>query len=81
VPGYETYIWYGMFAPKGTASAIVSTLNAAVNAALKSPQLTEKLEAQGIMPAQMSAPEFGKLMAAETEKWMKVIRATGIKAQ
>lgn len=81
VPGYETYIWYGMFAPKRTAPAMMAMLNAATNAALKSPELTKKLEAQGIMPRQMSSAEFGTLMAAETEKWMKVIRATGIKAQ
>jgi tripartite-type tricarboxylate transporter receptor subunit TctC len=81
VPGYETYIWYGMFAPKGTPAERVATLHAATNAALKSPDLVKKLEVQGIMPAQMTSAEFGKLMVAETEKWMKVIAATGIKAQ
>ena len=81
LPGYETYIWYGMFAPKGTPAARIATLHAATNAALKSPDLVKKLEAQGITPAQMTSAEFGKLMVSETEKWMKVIAATGIKAQ
>ena len=81
LPGYETYIWYGMFAPKGTPAARIATLHAATNAALRSPDLVKKLEAQGIMPAQMTSAEFGKLMVSETEKWKKVITATGIKAE
>ena len=81
VPGYETYIWYGMFAPKGTPASRIAALNSATNAALKSPDLVNKLEVQGIIPAQMTSAEFGKLMVSETEKWMKVIAATGIKAQ
>jgi tripartite-type tricarboxylate transporter receptor subunit TctC len=81
LPGYETYIWYGMFAPKGTPAERIATLHGATNSALKSPDLVKKLEVQGIMPAQMTSAEFGKLMVSETDKWMKVIAATGIKAQ
>lgn len=81
VPGYETYIWFGMFAPKGTPVEMIARLHAATSAALKSPQLVKKLEEQGIMPVQMSSADFGKLMVTETAKWMKVIKAAGIKAE
>ena len=81
VPGYETYIWFGMFAPKGTPADAIGKVHAATTAVLKSPQILSKFEEQGIMPVHMSPAEFGKLMVTETAKWMKVIKAANIKTE
>jgi len=80
VPGYEVSIWYGIAAPSGTPPEIVETLNRAVNAGLADPKVRARLAELGgeVMP--MTPAEFGKLVAVETEKWAKVIRAANIKA-
>ncbi len=78
VPGYEVSIWYGIAVPSGTPPEIVETLNRAVNAGLADPKVRARLAELGgeVMP--MTPAEFGKLVAAETEKWAKVIRAANI---
>jgi tripartite-type tricarboxylate transporter receptor subunit TctC len=81
VPGYETYIWFGMFAPKGTPADAIGKVHAATATVLKSPQILSKFEEQGITPVHMSSAEFGKLMITETAKWMKVIKAANIKTE
>lgn len=80
VPGYEAVIWYGIVAPKGTPPEVVDTLNAAVNAVLADPQLKAKLAALGGEPMPMTPAQFGKLIADETEKWAKVVKFSGAKA-
>src|SRR5262245_18334860 len=77
VPGYEVSIWYGIAAPRGTPPAIVEKLNQAVNAVLADPKLQTRLAE----PMSMTPAEFGKLVAEETEKWGKVIRAANIKPE
>jgi len=81
VPGYEVSIWYGIAAPRGTPPEIVGNLNQAVNAVLADPKLQARLAELGgeLMP--MTPAEFGELVAEETEKWGKVIRAANIKAE
>jgi len=81
VPGYEVSIWYGIAAPRGTPPEIVGKLNQAVNAVLADPKLQARLAELGgeLMP--MTPAEFGELVAEETEKWGKVIRAANIKAE
>ncbi|HEU4357436.1 MAG TPA: tripartite tricarboxylate transporter substrate binding protein [Xanthobacteraceae bacterium] len=81
VPGYEVSIWYGIAAPKGTPPAIVEKLNHAVNAVLADPKLQARLAELAGEPMPMTPAEFGKLVAGETEKWGKVIRAANIKAE
>lgn len=81
VPGYETYIWYGFFAPKNTPANIISRMHAAVNAATSNPEIVKKLDAQGVAVEQMSSADFGKLMRSETEKWVEVIKAADIKGE
>ncbi len=81
LPGYEASVWYGIAAPKGTPSDIVDKLNGAVNAALADPTVQKRLAELGGEPMPMKPGEFGKLVASETEKWGKVIRAAGIKAE
>jgi tripartite-type tricarboxylate transporter receptor subunit TctC len=80
VPGYEAVIWYGIVAPKGTPAEVVETLNTAVNAVLADPQLKARLSALGGEPMPMTPAEFGKLIADETEKWAKVVKFSGAKA-
>lgn len=81
VPGYETYIWWGMFAPKGTPPEIIKAMHGHVTAVLETPSIAQKLELQGAIPEKMSPAEFGKLMASETRKWSEVIRAANIKGE
>jgi tripartite-type tricarboxylate transporter receptor subunit TctC len=81
VPGYEASVWYGIAAPKGMPPAIVDKLNGAVNAILADPMLQQRFTDLGGEPMPMTPAEFRKLVADETEKWGKVIRSAGIKAE
>lgn len=81
VPGYETYIWWGIFAPNGTPPAAISRMHAETIAALSSPTFVKKLDEQGGAPSKMSTADFGKLMVSETAKWTEVIKAAGIKGE
>jgi tripartite-type tricarboxylate transporter receptor subunit TctC len=80
VPGYEASVWYGIAAPKGTPRDIIEILNQAVNAVLADPKLQARLAELGGEAMPMTAAEFGKLVAAETEKWGKVVKFAGVKA-
>jgi tripartite-type tricarboxylate transporter receptor subunit TctC len=81
VPGYESTIWWGMFAPKATPADLIANVHAEISAALSSPELLRRLDEQGAVPSKMSSAEFGKLMASETSKWLDVIRVAAIKAE
>ncbi len=80
VPGYEAVVWYGIVAPKGTPPQIVDTLNKAVNEVLADPKLKARLVEFGGEPMPMTPAQFGKLIADETEKWAKVVKFSGVKA-
>lgn len=79
VPGYEASGWHGMGAPKATPLEIVEKLNKEINAALADPKIKARLADLGGTVLPGSSAEFGKLIADETEKWGKVIRAANIK--
>jgi tripartite-type tricarboxylate transporter receptor subunit TctC len=81
VPGYEASAWYGIGAPKGTPAEIVERLNREVNAILADPATEARLAELGASLIPGSPTDFGKLVADETEKWGKVIRFAGIKAE
>jgi tripartite-type tricarboxylate transporter receptor subunit TctC len=81
VPGYETSQWYGISAPGKTPQEIVDKLNKEINTALADPGMKAKFAAIGGEPLPGSPAEFGKLIAEETEKWAKVVRAAGLKAE
>jgi tripartite-type tricarboxylate transporter receptor subunit TctC len=81
LPGYEASTWSGVGAPKNTSTEIVDTLNRQINAGLRDPKLKAQLAELGGMILPGSPADFGKLIAAETEKWGKVIRAANIKPQ
>lgn len=81
VPGYEATAWYGLGAPKGTSAEIVETLNNAINLGLADSKIEGRLADLGGDPMPMTPADFGRHLADETEKWAKVIRAAGIKAE
>ena len=81
VPGYEASQWYGLAAPRNTPADIVSKLNSAINAGLADPKLIARLADLGVDPLSTTSADFGRLIADETEKWGKVIRAANIKAE
>jgi tripartite-type tricarboxylate transporter receptor subunit TctC len=81
VPGYEASGWYGIGAPKNTATEIIDRLNKEINAALADPKMKARLDDLGAVPMSMTPAEFGKFIAAETEKWAKVIKAANIEPQ
>ncbi|MBV9225582.1 MAG: tripartite tricarboxylate transporter substrate binding protein [Acidobacteriaceae bacterium] len=78
VPGYESSVFYGMSAPKGTPPEIVATLNKAVNEVLKDPKLVARFADIGGVPMPMTPEQYGKLIASETEKWRKVVEFAGV---
>jgi len=81
LPGYQAASFYGIGTPRNTQAEIVELLNNAVNAGLADPKLKARLTDLGYVPLPGQPAAFGKLIADETEKWGKVIRAAGIKAE
>ncbi len=78
VPGYVADVYYGIAAPKGTPADIVAKLNDALRTILKDPKLLARINELGAEPMPMSPAEFGHLVQSETEKWAKVVKATGL---
>jgi tripartite-type tricarboxylate transporter receptor subunit TctC len=82
VPGYESSAIYGLVAPKATPADVVDRLNREINAGLADPKLKGRLTTDlGGAVLSLSPAEFGKFIADETDKWAKVIKAAGIKAE
>jgi tripartite-type tricarboxylate transporter receptor subunit TctC len=79
VPGYEASGWYGIGAPKDTSSEIIETLHREIGMALTDPAVKEHLANVGAVPMPLAPADFSKFLAAETEKWGKLIRADHIK--
>jgi tripartite-type tricarboxylate transporter receptor subunit TctC len=80
VPGYEGSFWFGVGAPKATPNEIVDKLNNGINAALADPKIKARLADLGGTVLAGSPADFGKFIADETEKWAKVIKFAGIRA-
>jgi tripartite-type tricarboxylate transporter receptor subunit TctC len=81
LPGYEASIWYGVGVPTRTPAEIIGKLNKEINAALTDPTFKARLADAGGSALSGSPADFGRLIADETEKWGKVIRAANIKAE
>ena len=81
VPGYLAGGWLGVGAPRGTAAEIIDRLNNTINAGLADPALKARLADLGGIILAGSPADFGKLIADETEKWVKLIRAANIKPE
>ena len=80
VPGYEASNWYGIGAPKATPAEIIDKLNKEISAGLADPNMKARLADLGGTALAGSPADFGKLIADETEKWGKVVKFAGIKA-
>jgi tripartite-type tricarboxylate transporter receptor subunit TctC len=81
VPGYEATAWFGIGAPSNTPADIIAKLNGEINAGLVDAKIKERLADMGGEPMPMSTADFAKFIVDETEKWGKVVRAAGIKAE
>jgi tripartite-type tricarboxylate transporter receptor subunit TctC len=81
VKGYEATAWFGIGMPKGTPADVIAKVNAEVNRALADPKMRERLAELGGKPIPGSPADFGKVIAAETEKWAKVVVASGAKVE
>jgi len=81
VPGYESVQWYGLLAPAGTPAEIVARIHAEVVAALSTPEVREKLAADGADPIGSTPAEFSAVIRNELEKWGRVARQAGIEPQ
>jgi tripartite-type tricarboxylate transporter receptor subunit TctC len=78
VPGYNGTLWIGLFAPTGIPADVLVTLQDATRKALASPDLREKLEAQGVEIAPPTSPEqFGKLLQDDLVKWARIVKTSG----
>ena len=80
VPGYEASQWYGVGAPKNIPVEIVEKLNKEINAALADPRMKARFADVGGTVLPGSPTDFGKLIGEETEKWAKVVKLAGLKA-
>ena len=81
IPGYEASAWFGVGMPKGTPPAIIAKLNREINEVLADPKVAARLAELGGVSIASSPAEFGKLHAAETEKWAKVVKVSGARVE
>jgi tripartite-type tricarboxylate transporter receptor subunit TctC len=79
IPGFEAYEWNGLFVPTGTPAAIIQKLNTSLNGLLKQPDVTERLDKLNIDYRENTPEEFGAFVAAEKEKWSRVVKEANIK--
>ena len=79
LPGFETSQWYGILAPAGTPDAIVKKLNTELNRILKSPEVVERMTADGSVPQGSTPEEFAKFIASEQKRWGQVVKTANIK--
>jgi tripartite-type tricarboxylate transporter receptor subunit TctC len=79
IPGFEAYEWNGVFVPTGTPPEIVQKLNAGLNAMIKEPEVTERLKKLNVEYRANTPEEFRAFVAAEMEKWSRVVKEANIK--
>jgi tripartite-type tricarboxylate transporter receptor subunit TctC len=79
LPGFEASSWFGVLAPAGTPPAVITRLNAEVDKWLQTPEAKEQLLAQGAQAAGDTPEQFAAFIRSETEKWAKVVKASGAK--
>ena len=79
VAGYEVTLWYGVLAPAGTPAPIVSTLNQALVRALGTPEMRERMSAEGAEPAPTTPEQFRVFIKSEIDRWIPVLKSSGIR--
>ncbi|WP_372619778.1 tripartite tricarboxylate transporter substrate binding protein [Falsiroseomonas sp.] len=79
-PGFEALTWFGLMAPAGTPAEVTERMNVEVNRALRSPEVSQRLDRMGFAPDTRSRADFASYMRAEVEKWAGVVRASGARA-
>ena len=75
LPGYSAGLWFGILGPGGLPKPVVDKLSAAIDTALKDPEVVKQLQSQGLTPAGGSAEDFTRFIASENTRWAKVIRS------
>ena len=81
VPGYDGTIWWGVLAPAGVPAAILNKLNGEINAILRDPEMAKRLTAEAAEPVITTPDAFGKLIVHDIEKWGRVAKEAGIRAE
>jgi tripartite-type tricarboxylate transporter receptor subunit TctC len=81
VPSYEALNWWGIVAPAGTPPEIVAKLHAALSQVQDMPEVQKQFDAQGAAVQKMSSDEFGKFAISEMNRWERVVKEAGIKAE
>jgi tripartite-type tricarboxylate transporter receptor subunit TctC len=81
LPGYEVELWFGVMTPKSTPPAMIERLNAAVNKFLQEPEMKKNLDAQGMVPSGGTPERFDKRIRGDYERWLRVVKEAGIKAE
>ena len=81
LPGFDAGSWFGILAPAGTPGPIVNRLNAVIVKSLATPELRERMSAQGATPVGGPPEQFGRHIQAEIAKWAKVIKAANVKLE
>ena len=81
VPGYETTIWLGLMAPKGTPQAVIDKLNAGIKKAIDRTEVKELWATQGAVPMVMTPAEFGAFLEKDIAKWANVVKTANIKVE
>jgi len=79
VPGYEYYVWFGLWAPKKTPQPIVAKLYAEVQKALADPGVQERVATGAGVPSKMPLADIEPFVKAEVAKWAEVVKKAGIK--
>jgi tripartite-type tricarboxylate transporter receptor subunit TctC len=81
VPGYEATLWLGIMAPAGTPKPVVDKLNAEINKVINKPQVQAAWAKRGAVPMVKTPAEFGTYLRADIEKWARIVKISGAKAQ
>ena len=81
VPGYESTIWIGLMAPKGTPKEVVTFLNTAINKVINQPEVKETWLKQGAIPMVKTPEEFDAYLRQDIDKWAHVVKVSGATIQ